>query len=138
MTDGAAMLKMFRNLGIKLGLDYDHTLIVRARSVSARSIEREVLAMDDRLVELIKDEAWQARRQYMGGPLAGLSHRQDHRGMILYHAGRGKWHGYYVDQDGRALYAGEAGSRKKIRDLVSGKFPRADHFDVSVVRMKTE
>ncbi len=136
MTDGAALLKMLRGLGIKLGLDWDGTLLVRARSVSARSIQREVLAMDHRLVELIKREAWRARRQYMGGPLAGLNHYQSEDGIILYHAGRGKWHGYCVDRDGRALYAGEAGSRKKIRNLVHGKFPRAFCFGISVVRMK--
>ena len=132
MSEESTLLKLVRRLGVEVSFDWDEELLIDAPELVPGVEIAEALreCCEEQLVDGLRYEARRARRRCHGGPLDGQPHGSYDGHLLLVHMRRGEWHGYYVDDDGRARYAGQATSERKVRGLVASKFPHCYYFGI--------
>ena len=131
------LLTFVRDLGFKVGLDYDDALIVESPlSVNPGDVAKQIERHGDTIIGELRGEREHALRRYIGGPLDGQSacgvyappcrhpdgtYSNGFRGFrVRDESGkriRAKWAVYEFDRrDGRAFFRGYATSEKKARN----------------------
>jgi hypothetical protein len=118
-------LDFLQLLGFEFHIDFDDELQVGCPPEDLefrQSVCNWIYQSRDAMKKRVLDRAAYDKYQFVGGPFNGRRHclsRWD--GRVAMKLGRAKWAAYYLIEDGRALYAGEATSERKARDLAGVK-----------------
>ena len=112
----ACVYNFFTSLGWRFSLDDEETVVVEFSEDMTTDDIALALAQGchDPLVEVIKEEARLARKQFVGGPHNGESHRGSIGQRIGIREHRGCYAVYEVSEDGRAFFQGWASTRCAI------------------------
>lgn len=106
------------SLGFEFHLDFDEELQIEyPEDLTPEEIATAAGAATKEIVEMLKGRARTLRRQHFGGPMHGKPHGGYWWNRPVYHLGFARWAAYVIDRDGRAIYVGEATSKKKAQKL---------------------
>ncbi|KKN81069.1 hypothetical protein LCGC14_0322880 [marine sediment metagenome] len=113
------VIDVLEALGFKLGLDWDGELIMQQPESIKPGLVSSWIA--DHKAEVSKELSARGQREkyvFVGGPYDGRRHGHGWcSAPILIHIKRGEWVAYVVQQDGRAVFYGNASSQRKARRL---------------------
>lgn len=116
-------MPLLEALGFRFSYDLDDsTLIESPTAIDVAQITTLLRDHPEAVRRFLHFRREDLKKQYFGGPLHGLPHRESHycaRSMIK-KLGPARWASYTLDDEDRALFAGETTSEKKARALAYG------------------